>query len=96
MFITGSDAIGCLVVLHLVGETDNTTVKLIREGMHMYVMEVLNLTNSSECISKILGYDIESNGSIGTLPVPGELSWSVNLLNCKSVHQMEKNTASEY
>ena len=87
MLVTGSDASGCLVVLHFVGEADNITVKLTREGMHMYVMEVLNLTKSSACISEIFGYDIEYKASIGTLPVPGELSWSVNLLNCESSDQ---------
>ena len=95
IFVTGSDASGCLVVLHLVGEAENTTIKLTRKGMHMYVMKVLNLTKSSARISEILGYDIESNGSIGTLPVTGELSWNVNLLNCKSSDQIEENTTSK-
>ena len=96
VFVTGSDAIGCLVTLHLVGETDNTTVKLTREGMHMCVMKVLNLTNSSVRIIEILGYDIESNGSIGILPVPGELSWNVSPLNCESSDKMEEDTRSKH
>ena len=95
VFVTGSDAIGCLVVLHLVGETSNTTVKLTRVDMHMYVMKGLKLTKSSACISEILGYDIESNGSIGTLSVAGELSWNVSLLNCESSDKMEEDTPSE-
>ena len=94
MFVAGSNAIGCLVVLKLVGEADNITLNLTREGNHiMYVMKAVHLTKSSACISEIVGYDIESNGSIGALPVPGELSWDVSLLNCKS--DMEENTPSE-
>ena len=95
MFVTGSDAIGCLVVLQFFGETDYTTVNLTRKGMHMYVMKVENLTKSSTCISEVLGYDIESNGSVGTLPIPGELSWNLNVQNCVSTYQVEDDTTSE-
>ena len=97
MFVTGSDAIGCLVVLQFVGEADNITVNLTREGMRMYdtAMKVVNLTKSSVCISKILGYDIKSNGSVGTLPVL-DLSWNISLLNCKSSDKVEEDTSSEY
>ena len=96
VFVTGSDAIGCLVVLQLVGEADNTIVRLTRKGMHKCAMKSVTLTNSSSQISKILSYDIESNGSIGTLPVSGELSWNVSLLNCKSSDKVEEDTQSKY
>ena len=96
MFVTGSDAIGCLVVLQLVGEADNITFNLTRKGNHMCVMKTVKLTKSSMCTSEIFGYDIESNGSIGALPVPGELSWDVNLLNCNSSDKMEEETTSEH
>ena len=95
VFVTGSDATGCLVVLQLVGEADNTIVNLMREGMHMYVMKVENLTKSSACISEIFGYDVKSNGSVGTLPIPGELSWNVNVRNCLSTDEVEDGTTSE-
>ena len=95
MFVAGSDAFGCLVVLQLVCEGRNITVKLTREGNHvMCVMKTVNLTKSSACISEFFGYDIESNGSIGTLPVPGELSW--NQLNCRSSDKLKEDTPSKY
>ena len=95
MFVTGSDAIGCLVVLQLVGEADNIMFNLTRKGNHMYVMKAVNLTKLSACISDIFGYDIEYNGSISVLPAPGEISW--NVLNCSSsIDHIKKNTPSKY
>ena len=59
---------GCLVIIQFVGEADNMKISLAREGMHICAMKVLNLTNSVTYINEILGFDIESDGSIGTLP----------------------------
>ena len=98
IFVTGSDASGCLVMLYLVGDAENITVKLAKEGKHICAMKVVNLTNSSTNINEILGFDIESNGSIGTLPIPGELNmWNVSQTNCASSDQIEpeENTASK-
>ena len=60
-FITGSNAQGCLVVL--VGEFDNVTANL----------SILkqNISYSLSCYHVIYAFDIESDGSVGTLAVPG-------------------------
>ena len=68
-FITGSDAQGCMVVL--IGESGNTTVNLTRDDSSLCAMEALPLTMM---FSHIFGFDIESDGSVGTLPVPGILT----------------------
>ena len=67
-FISGSDALGCMVVL--VGGLDNTTVtvNLTRDGSSACVIEALPSTMT---FSHIIGFDIESDGSVGTLQVPG-------------------------
>ena len=73
VFVTGSTARGCMVVL--VGRSDNTTVNLTREGL------VANGTVSTglpqlqvACITGVIGYDIESDGTVGKLPLSGDLS----------------------
>ena len=63
-FITGSDAQGCVVVL--VGEFSNSTVNLTRDGTCTVKTLTLNIT-----LHEVFGLDIEYDGSIGTLPVPG-------------------------
>ena len=97
VFVTGSDATGCLVIIQLnfVDEADNMNIRLTRENMHICAIKVVNLTNSSTYINEILGFDIESDGSIGTLPVPGELVWNASELNCSCDH-IEEDTTSEY
>ena len=67
IFVTGSNARGCMVVL--VGDIHNTTVNLTREGS--CGSETVNLTATN--ISVVFGFDIESDGSIGTLALPGNL-----------------------
>ena len=62
-FITGSNAKGCMVVL--VGEFGNITANLEHNGS-----EVLNISHPLSCYHEIFAYDIESDGSVGTLAVP--------------------------
>ena len=97
MFVNGSDAIGCLVALHSLSEGDSTTVKSTREGMHMYAMKVVKLTKSTVCVYESFGYDTESNGSVGTLAVSGELFRNVSVLpNCSSSGTVQENIPSKY
>ena len=65
-FITGSNAQGCMVVL--VGEFENITVNLEQNGC-----DVVNVSHPLSCYHKIFAFDIESDGSVGTLAVPGVL-----------------------
>lgn len=64
-FIPGSDAQGCMVVL--VGESDNTTVNLTRVGNPLTACGIETLSS----LDDVLGFDIESDGTIGTTQIPG-------------------------
>ena len=72
MFVNGSTARGCMVVL--VGQSDNVTVNLtslrddlIATGIYTYLLQ-------NACITGVVGYDIESDGTVGTLAIIGEIS----------------------
>lgn len=65
-FIGGSNAEGCMIVLF--GEFDNITAYIERNGS-----KILNTTYSLSCYYGLIAFDIESNGSVGTFAVPGEL-----------------------
>ena len=75
-FISGSDTQGCFVIL--VGEF-NITAHLKRKGS--CTSEVLAINSLMSNYRGICGYDIEGNGSIGTLAVPGELSRNVSVVD---------------
>ena len=98
MFVTGSDAIGCQVILQLVGQAGSSTENLTRENTHTSAMKVVKLTESSTCISEIFAFDIDFNESVGSLPIPGKLLWNVSSINCKTRDKVEENsnTSSEY
>ena len=68
MFVNGSTARGCMAVL--VGQPDNVTVNLTRESQNC----AMGTTNSSENTTGVVGYDIESDGTVGMLAILGELS----------------------
>ena len=72
MFVNGSTARGCMVVL--VGQSDNVTVNLTRDGM--CAADIFNDTHllQNTYIAGVIGYDIESDGTVGTLAIIGELS----------------------
>ena len=70
-FIIGSDARGCKVVL--VGELSNTIVNLIRKNNITEVFTSYTLPYPVSCYYEVFVFDIEADGSTGTLPVPGIL-----------------------
>ena len=70
--MTGSNALGCMVVL--VSVYNNATVKLIRQNSSNNVEKSVIVTYPPSCYTKVFGYDIENNGDIGNLAVPGELN----------------------
>ena len=53
----------------LVGQSHNVTVNLTREGL--CAIRTINITYHPQSIT---GYDVESNGTVGTLAIIGELS----------------------
>ena len=70
-FISGSDAQGCMVVL--TGDYDNISITLL---MSQTNSEIVNIANSVSCYKGVVAFDIEHDGQIGTLAVPGKLSGS--------------------
>ena len=68
-FMAGSTAQGCVVVL--VGELQgNVTVNFMRGTA---VDEVINTVHPTSCYNRVVAYDIESDGSVGNLAVPGRI-----------------------
>lgn len=74
-FITGSDAQGCMIVL--VSNFENITVNLTKSSPCTVVE--LNVTQKIFEFTEVFGYDIESNGSVGSLPIYGILSTNNNI-----------------
>lgn len=71
-FLTGSDALGCMVIL--IGQSSNHTMKLMKRSADTVHTEELKLENKSlSCYDRIIAFDIESDGSVGTMSVPGHL-----------------------
>lgn len=76
-FLAGSDALGCMVIL--IGQFSNHTMKLMKRSADSNITEhteELKLKDDSlslSCYNRIVAFDIESDGSVGTLPVPGYL-----------------------
>ena len=69
-FINGSNAEGCLVVL--VGEFDNITTNITQRYKSFITLNATSPLDLS-CYYDVFAYDIESDGSVGSLPVPGVL-----------------------
>ena len=73
-FILGSDADGCVVVLLSSGEVDNTTLNSTRENnSSQMAVTQYELPSPLHCYYRAYALDVESDGSIGSLPVPGVL-----------------------
>ena len=77
LFINGSDAHGCQVVLvseHAVVE--NVTKDFARSNTpyNLFIQEKLNISNSVLCYQEVLGFDIEINYTISDLAIEGNLT----------------------
>ena len=92
MFVNGSTARGCMVVL--VGQSDNMTVTLTREDL--CATGTVNYTHllQNTCITGVIGYDIESDGTVGTLAITGELS--NDTLTCLPSERTTEYHSSEF
>ena len=66
-FMDNSNAQGCMVVL--VSSFGTEKRNLTRSGIQS--MEVVNVMYPLSCYSRMYGYDIESDGSLGTLAILG-------------------------
>ena len=92
-FITGSDAQGCMVVL--VGEF-NETLKVTRPENASDVTETYMLQYTLFChkFMSVLAYDIEKDGSIGSLAIYRELH-IVNNYNHLQGHDCLSDTSKQ-
>ena len=66
-FMDDSNAQGCMVVL--VSSLGTKKRNLTRSGIQS--VEAVNVMYPLSCYSRVYGYDIESDGSLGTLAIPG-------------------------
>ena len=69
-FITGSDATGCMVML--ISENNEYQHNLTRGNQSVAVLSV-TLEHSPSCYIGVEAFDIESDGSVGSLAIPGQL-----------------------
>lgn len=74
-FISGSNARGCMVML--LSEVDNTTVNLTMDQNAIF-----NTVYSVSCYNTVIAFDIEQDGSIGTIQVPGDIVSSYENTEC--------------
>ena len=75
--MTGSDSGGCVVMLN--GEDINATIVLTREDDRQDIVINYLLPYPLSCYLHVFAFDIESDGSIGILPVPGMLDVMKNV-----------------
>ena len=89
-FIPGSDARGCMIVL--VGEDYNTTVNASRCEYHAkgMITVICPLTN----YIRVIAYDIESDGSVGSLAVQGKLFNNITM--CREIKQEMESSLSKF
>ena len=73
-FAIGSDARGCMVII--ISGCGNMTKNLTRlnNRLHIMITLTLNVSQALNCFTGLFGYDIESDGSVGTLSVLGEIA----------------------
>ena len=72
-FLEGSDAKGCMVVL--LGTYNNVTVNISRTHPNSEsVTDTVNVELPTFCYNEMYAFDIEYDGSIGTLAIPGHLN----------------------
>ena len=68
-FLSGSTALGCLVVL--ISDAENTTARLMRDADEAEMD--ISVTYSTSCYKKVVAYDVEYDESVGNLAIPGVL-----------------------
>lgn len=70
-FVTGSNAMGCMVVLTSDGQ--KATYNLTRsESVNFSNVSVI-LEIPQSCIDRVEAFDIEADGSVGSVAIPGEV-----------------------
>ena len=70
-FIPGSDAQGCLAIL--IGELDNVTVNLTCARSSSSKVGTVDVANAPSSYFKVVAFDVEHDGSVATLSIPGDI-----------------------
>ena len=90
-FITGSDAKGCMVLLY--SQFGNFSMNLTK-----YVNEiaeaVVKVTHPLSCYTEVFGFDIECDGSVGILAIPGNISRILSTKICNATPPKAKDPES--
>lgn len=68
-FVRGSDAYGCMVVLQAIDGLDNATVNITRTDNSSQAVVFYTLQYPLSCYDQVYAFDIEVDGSIGTVPL---------------------------
>ena len=72
-FVEGSDAQGCMILL--VGTYSNVTVNITKRYRNSISADTtVNVVEPTSCYHEVYAFDIEYDGSMGTLAIPGQLS----------------------
>ena len=78
------------------GELANATMSLTREDDSVVAVAIHTLPHSLTCYHQVIAFDIESDGTVGTVTVPGVLQRQVNqrekCLPTKETHLQGENT----
>ena len=90
-FITGSNAQGCMVVL--VGEFGNITANLTR--INPCTILTVNETLLSLNDTQVFGFDIESDGSVGSLAIRGEIERNMNVTCPRNIDEVTDDSSRE-
>ena len=93
-FIPGSEAEGCMVELKATEGLDNTTVNLTRNYNSSEAVGFFNLPFPLSCYEQVYAFDIEVDGSIGIMPLPGEID--NNLTNIHSPESCSQRSTSKH
>ena len=71
VYLTGSNAKGCSVVIASESyHVNNITVNLTKDGN---ATQVVHSTLPTSCYNRVFGFDIEYDGSVAAVAVPGNL-----------------------
>ena len=72
------------------GGSENTTVNLTRNGFGTVAVEMINVTCPLMNYIQVIGYDIESDKSIGLLAVHGNILFNTRSMLCSPInHEVE-------
>ena len=90
-FIVGSRATGCMVVL-IYNETEGQDAYYNLTRNANIATLTVTLKQSLSCYNRIEAFDIESDGSVGSLTIPGQLrSTSSSQNSCTSIKALPGN-----